>query len=197
MEHLFRKAKRMDAPTFILLHETGGDEHSLLPSADFLNPDYGVLSIRGNVNEHGALRFFKRKAEGVYDVQDLQQRALVLKDFIIEASEKYAFDLSKAIIVGFSNGANIAIELLLKDQSIFNKAILMAPMYPVPISETHSLSHQKIFISMGKQDPIVPISESERVVTLFESRKADVTTFWVQSHEINMLLLYQVKEWLG
>lgn len=105
--------------------------------------------------------------------------------------------MSKAIIVGFSNGANIAIELLLKDQSIFNKAILMAPMYPVPISETHSQSHQKIFISMGKQDPIVPISESERVVTFFESRKADVTTFWVQSHEINMLLLYQVKEWLG
>ena len=197
MEHLFKKAKRIDAPTFILLHGTGGDEYSLLPIAAFLNPDYAVLSIRGNVNEHGALRFFKRKAEGVYDVQDLQQRALMLREFIIEASEKYAFDLSKAIIVGFSNGANIAIELLLKDQSIFNKAILMAPMYPVPINETHSLSHKKIFISMGKQDPIVPISESERVVTLFESRKADVTTFWVQSHEINMLLLYQVKEWLG
>lgn len=197
MEHLFKKAKRIDAPTFILLHGTGGDEYSLLPIAAFLNPDYAVLSIRGNVNEHGALRFFKRKAEGVYDVQDLQQRAIVLKEFIIEASEKYAFDLSKSIIIGFSNGANIAIELLLKDQSIFNKAILMAPMYPVPISENHPLSHQKIFISMGKQDPIVPISESERVVRLFESRKADVTTFWVQSHEINPLLLYQVKEWLG
>ena len=42
MEHLYKKAKRMDAPTFILLHGTGGDEHSLLPIADFLNPDYVV-----------------------------------------------------------------------------------------------------------------------------------------------------------
>lgn len=196
MEHIFKKGITVDSPTFILLHGTGGDEHSLLPIAEFLNPDYAVLSIRGNVNEFGALNFFKRKVEGVYDIDDLTLRAKELKAFIIEASQNYDFDIAKAVVVGFSNGANIAIEMLLKDEATFNKAILMAPMFPVSVDEQHSLSHQQIFISMGKHDPIVPISESERVVELFQSRQAQVTIFWVNSHEVNPMLLYRAKEWL-
>lgn len=195
MEHIFIKGKE-ESPVFILFHGTGGDEYSLIPLAKELATDYSILSLRGAVNENGALRFFKRKAEGIYDEQDLVERGLEISRFIKEASVKYGFSLSKTILVGFSNGANIAIELLLKDISNYRRALLFAPMFPIAVKENHSLSHLSLFISMGKNDPIVPLSESERVQKLFTDRLAKVETCWVQSHEISPLALLMARDWL-
>ncbi|MHC9001780.1 hypothetical protein [Enterococcus bulliens] len=52
----FRKGKT-DAPVLVLLHGTGGDEFSLLPLHEALDPNASILSIRGNVLENGAPRF--------------------------------------------------------------------------------------------------------------------------------------------
>ena len=43
------------------------DETDLIPLGTALNPNYNLLSIRGEVNENGMNRYFKRLAEGVYD----------------------------------------------------------------------------------------------------------------------------------
>ena len=37
-------------------------------------PEAAVLSVRGNVRENGMNRFFRRRAEGVYDMEDLARR---------------------------------------------------------------------------------------------------------------------------
>ena len=50
-----------------------------------LNPNYNLLSIRGEVNENGMNRYFKRLAEGVYDDEDLEYRGQRLLGFIYEA----------------------------------------------------------------------------------------------------------------
>ena len=71
MEHIYRPGKD-NAPTLILLHGTGGDETDLIPLGTALNPNYNLLSIRGEVNENGMNRYFKRLAEGVYDEEDLE-----------------------------------------------------------------------------------------------------------------------------
>ena len=64
-----------EAPAFVLLHGTGGDETSLLPIAQELNKQATVLSIRGDVSENGMNRYFKRLAEGHYDLEDLENAA--------------------------------------------------------------------------------------------------------------------------
>lgn len=167
-----------DQPTFILLHGTGGNEESLLNLANFLNPDANLISLRGEVNENGALRFFKRHREGLFDEEDLNTRGRQLKDFLEEQAKAHQFDLSDAILIGFSNGANMAINLLLADQSPFQKAILFAPMYPVDTSKlTEDKSHLNLFISMGTEDPLVSLADSQQVLSLFESRRAKVTPF--------------------
>ena len=58
MEHIYRPGKD-NAPTLILLHGTGGDEQILF-HLELLNPNYNLLSIRGEVNENGMNRYFKR-----------------------------------------------------------------------------------------------------------------------------------------
>ena len=90
--------------TLLLLHGTGGNEHDLIPLGRHLDPDAAILSPRGKVLENGMPRFFRRLAEGVFDLEDLQKRTHELADFIIAAAEDYGFEIDKIVAVGFSNG---------------------------------------------------------------------------------------------
>ncbi|KKI53346.1 Carboxylesterase [Staphylococcus equorum subsp. equorum] len=183
MEHIFKKGEA-NAPTFILLHGTGGDENDLLPLGEVLNSKYNVLSVRGEVSENGMNRYFKRLGEGKYDIEDLEYRTERLITFLKEAADKYNFDLAQAIPVGFSNGSNIAISMMLHDDITFKKALLYAPLYPVDLVNNKDLSDVDVLLSMGENDPIVTVEASKNVIDIFESRGANVTQVWVNSHEL-------------
>ncbi|KPV52682.1 hypothetical protein SE17_14025 [Kouleothrix aurantiaca] len=72
--HQFIPARAADAPTLLLLHGTGGNEHDLLGLGQALHPQAALLSPRGQVLENGMPRFFRRLAEGVFDLDDLRRR---------------------------------------------------------------------------------------------------------------------------
>ena len=72
--------------TLLLLHGTGGNEQDLLPLGRELDPAAALLSPRGQVSENGHPRFFRRLAEGVFDLEDLKQRTDDLADFIESAA---------------------------------------------------------------------------------------------------------------
>lgn len=183
-------------PVIVLLHGTGADENNLVPVANAIAPDSTVLSIRGNVSENGMNRYFKRHAEGNYDVEDLMTRGKELYQFITEKAAEYNFELEDVVLLGFSNGSNIGINMLLLEESKINKGMLYAPMYPVDLTDGPDLSDAKILLSMGENDPIVPKAESDRVIEIFESRGAKVDQVWVNSHEINEKNLIAGKQWL-
>ena len=75
--HLFRPGEAGDPLTLLMLHGSGGDEASFAELGPTLAPG-AVLSVRGNVDEHGMSRFFRRLAEGVYDMADLAFRTRAL-----------------------------------------------------------------------------------------------------------------------
>lgn len=108
MIHIFKEGQNPKRPTLLLLHGTGGTEQDLLQLAEWVDPQASVLSVRGNVSEHGMPRFFRRLAEGVFDEEDLIARTAELHQFLDEAAEKYNFERSNVVAIGYSNGANIA-----------------------------------------------------------------------------------------
>src|SRR5438046_8802123 len=99
--------------TLLLLHGTGGNERDLIPLGHDLDPNASLLSPRGKVLENGMPRFFRRLAEGVFDLEDLQKRTHELADFVAAAADRYDIDNKNIIAVGYSNGANIAASVLL------------------------------------------------------------------------------------
>ena len=76
--HLFKPSPRGDARTLLLLHGTGDDERSFSRLGAVMAPEAAVLSVRGNVLDNGMNRFFRRRAEGVYDMEDLARRTTEL-----------------------------------------------------------------------------------------------------------------------
>ena len=176
--HRYVPPKADDRRTLLLLHGTGGDENDLIPLGEMLAPDAGFLSPRGTVNERGAARFFKRLAEGVFDVPDLHARTKDLVAFIRAAAEHYDFDPTKVTAVGFSNGANIAASVLLSSAGTLAEAVLFRPMVPFIPENPIALTGTRVFIGAGKDDPIVPASHSERLAELLQVCGANVTLTW-------------------
>src|SRR5207248_9269463 len=91
---------------------TGGNERDLIPLGHELDPNGSLLSPRGQVLENGMPRFFRRLAEGVFDLEDLKKRTHELADFVVSAAEHYQIDNQQIVAVGYSNGANIAASML-------------------------------------------------------------------------------------
>src|SRR5437667_6606615 len=75
--------------TLLLLHGTGGNERDLIPLGRELDSTAALLSPRGKVLENGMPRFFRRLAEGVFDVEDLKRRTNELADFVAAAVREY------------------------------------------------------------------------------------------------------------
>ena len=77
--------------TLLLLHGTGGNERDLLSLGREVDPNASLLSPRGQVLENGMPRFFRRFAEGVFDLEDLKRRTHELAEFVAASAERYQF----------------------------------------------------------------------------------------------------------
>lgn len=196
--HRFIPAKNPEhATTLLLLHGTGGDENDLLDLGRLLDPNVALLSPRGKVLEQGMPRFFRRLAEGVFDLEDLQKRTYELADFIESASAMHGFDPTRVVAVGFSNGANIAGSMLLLRPNVLAGAILLHAMVPFLPEHLPDLKDKPIFLAAGRADPIVPISETERLVDIFKRSGANVSTYWHNGgHSLSHDEVRAARDWL-
>jgi len=183
--------------TLLLLHGTGGNEHDLIPLGRELDPTAALLSPRGKVLENGMPRFFRRLAEGVFDLDDLKKRTHELADFVVGASRHYKLAANHIVAVGYSNGANIAASMLLLRPEIFSAAILFRAMVPLIPENQPDLSSVRVLIGAGAIDPIVPASETKQLAELLRGAGADVTIrFFQGGHELTNEDVDAARAWL-
>ena len=184
--------------TLLLLHGTGGNERDLIALGRELDPNAALLSPRGKVLENGMPRFFRRLAEGVFDLEDLKYRANELADFVTAAAQHYEFATDQLVGVGYSNGANIAASILLLRPEVMHRAILFRAMVPLIPDTLPGLSSARVWIGAGDQDPIVPASETKGLVELLRRAGADVTIrFFHAGHGLTNSDLETARHWLG
>ena len=174
----------------VALHGTGGDEHDLLDLAAEVAPGRPLLGLRGNVNERGARRFFKRLREGVFDQEDLRLRAAELARFLRKKS-------GPRVALGYSNGANMAAAVLLQEPDSFDKAILFRPMLgwePGPAD----LSGKQVLLLIGRDDRIVSPEAGEKLAEVLRDRGADVQVHRIPSgHNLTSQDITLARGWLS
>jgi predicted esterase len=185
--------------TLLLLHGTGGNEQDLISLGQELYPHAAILSPRGKVLEGGMPRFFRRLAEGVFDIEDLKFRTHELADFVEKASRVYGFNSKDVISVGYSNGANIALSLLLLRTVVLSSAVLFRPMIPLTPEKIPNLETKNIFMAAGERDPIVPREQTEMLYHLFKKGGANVFLRWQKNsgHTLDYDEISAAREWLS
>ena len=181
MKYLYQAGK----PTgkkFILLHGTGGDETSLIDLARLLDADSTILSLRGQVKEDGMNRFFRRNALNQFDLVSLEKETDQLLKEITRISAEKDIDLAEWILVGYSNGANIAAHLLLERQTSLTQGIFFHPMSLGVHTKVFDLSDKKVWASYGgRRDQIVSETSFKDLADAFDKRGAALTIAEVQS----------------
>ncbi len=162
--------------TLVLFHGTGGDEYDLLPLVHSIKKPYNVLSLRGNIREHGMNRFFRRLEFGVFDKDNIATEAAKLKGFIDEFSQKYGVSIKDLTYVGFSNGANMILAFLFLYPAYVEHAVLLHPMLPMRPGAM-DLSEKTIAVTYGENDTMISPEQSRDVIETLQKNSAHVHSF--------------------
>ncbi|WP_196260896.1 alpha/beta hydrolase [Pelagibacterium limicola] len=161
------------APTLFTFHGTGGDENQFFEFARQLRPDARIVAPRGDVSEGGALRYFRRRGEGVYDMDDLARRTEAMAAFVAATKGD-----GKIFGLGYSNGANILASVILEAPELFDAAVLMHPLIPWTPGPVQGFRGRNILITAGERDPICPAPQTRALADYLEAQGANVETLW-------------------
>ncbi|TDK39292.1 alpha/beta hydrolase [Rhizobium deserti] len=184
------------SPILFVLHGTGGDENQFFDFGSRLLPGATVVSPRGDVSEHGAARFFRRTAEGVYDLDDLVRATERMSEFVEAHRDKY--ESSTVLGLGFSNGANILANIMIEKPGLFEAGVLMHPLIPFKPVRRNSDSPAHVLITAGEHDPICPVPLTVDLADYFKQRNDQVTLEWhAGGHEIRPNEIEAIKTFLA
>jgi phospholipase/carboxylesterase len=171
------------APLLFVFHGTGGDERQFFALGRQMLPFAHLVSPRGDVAEMGAARFFRRQAEGQYDMADLSRATAKMAAFV--AAKIAELRPSRVVGLGYSNGANILSALLFDKPALFDAAVLMHPLIPFDPVAGAKMDGTRILITAGRRDPICPPALTERLADFLCAEGAGVETVWHPGgHEI-------------
>jgi phospholipase/carboxylesterase/glyoxalase family protein len=143
-------------------------------------------------------RFFRRIAEGVFDLEDLKLRTDELAGFIGKARVHYGLGENPLIAVGYSNGANIAASLMLRHPRHLSAAVLFRAMVPFQPDVRPDLDGVPIFLGAGQTDPIVPAEKTVELANIFQAAGAQVSVHWHPGgHELGTDDVAAARLWLS
>ena len=183
-------------PLVFAFHGTGGDENQLVPLATGLVPSATVVSPRGDVSEFGALRFFRRTGEGVYDMADLARRTEAMGRFVAAHAGRGA--ARPVIGIGYSNGANIAWSLLLKEPAALAGAVLLRAMLPFDPRPLPSLNRLPVLLIAGRYDELIPVAHAGLLADLLREAGAEIDYKVLEAgHRLTQDDLQLATQWLA
>lgn len=139
----------------ITLHGTGGRADDLFQIANFLDPHATKVGFQGEVSENGMSRYFARYAEGGFDLDSLKKATDDLDASISRLIKEFKLENHTITIIGYSNGANLAKNLLKEyENTAIDYAILFHPSLITPKIPYKKQTIQ-VLATFGSNDPYV------------------------------------------
>lgn len=156
----YKENKGTNDHLIITLHGTGGEATDLFGIADYIDPLASKVGFQGEVNENGMNRYFGRYPDGSFDLKSLKNRTDDLYSSIFNFIKDNGYENHMITILGYSNGANIAKNLLKEFKNLeIHNAVLFHPSPITPKINYKNQENLNVFITSGANDPY--ISEDE------------------------------------
>ena len=144
------------APFALMLHGAGGTAESGMRLLEPLADDAGLILLAPSSREHT----WDLLVGGYGTDVEVIDRALA------ETFERYAVDLRRVAVGGFSDGASYALSLGITNGDLFSDVIAFSPGFMAPGGQEGA---PRIFISHGTRDQVLPIDRcSRRIVPRLE-----------------------------
>ncbi|MDT3426420.1 phospholipase/carboxylesterase [Paenibacillus forsythiae] len=147
-------------PVLFALHGKGSNERDLLGLAEPLKDEFILIGIRGDLPMGQGYQYYELRSLG-NPIRELFDRAVArLEAFIEYASEQYAVDPERRYVLGFSQGAILAMTLALTMGDRIKGIVALNGYVPDFVKTEYplqSVTNMSIFISHGEFDPVFPI----------------------------------------
>lgn len=160
-----------------MLHGTGGNENDLVQITRFIAPNATLIGIRGAVEEHEMLRYFKRYADGSFDLKDLAKQTNLLYKGMKELLEYYGLEEKNTSILGFSNGANIAINIFKEFETNLKAAMLLHPSSVRPNHTVKTQRNLSVFATTASNDAFITQKQFMTLKQEFEEANIKISDF--------------------
>ncbi|PWL17203.1 carboxylesterase [Falsochrobactrum shanghaiense] len=181
----------------ILLHGSGGNETSLVPLASKVWPRATLLGIRGRVMQDGGTRWYKRITPVKFDQKDVRLEANAFVTSLTRLAEEKDLDLSHAIFVGYSNGANLLAAAMLLHPDLVKRAVLMRSMPVLDNTPTANLGKTRVLTLTGEEDKLYsPFAPALSAVLRSSGAKVDARTIQAD-HMVGDNDVAAIGEWVA
>ncbi|MFU0507110.1 alpha/beta hydrolase [Pseudaminobacter sp. NGMCC 1.201702] len=193
---LVKRPQNATAETIVLLHGSGGDETTLMSLASRAAPRSVLMGVRGRITQDGRKRWYRRLTPTKFDQRDIRAEAAAFADFIEDAVESRALDLSHTTFIGYSNGANLLAAMTLLHPGLIERAVLLRPMSVLDKIPAVDLSNVRLLMVAGLADttyaPFAPALE-----TMLEEHGANLDARFIKAdHGLGGEDVKIVSEWL-
>lgn len=204
MIYEFRGPKKIEPskkyPAIFVMHGMGSNEQDILAIVNGLEEHFLIFSIRGDLRQGMGFAYFTIQDYGKPNRMKFDQAVNNLNNFIDYASNQYAIDLKQIYLLGFSQGAILAMTLGLKLAEKIKGVIALSGYVPSFVKDEYdvkSVNKIHLFISHGKLDQALPYEWGEANYEYFKGLGANVTfNTYEGGHTVSSQNIRDYKKWL-
>jgi phospholipase/carboxylesterase len=186
--------------TLVLLHGFGADEHDLLPIGRELDPRLRIVSLQAPIQlDFGGRAWFnlEQTPRGfAFDPEEVAEAARLA----LEAVEEIAGRGPPPILCGFSQGAGIALSVVLARRELSAGALVLSGVPPRAQQPPPpgTLRGYPAFVAHGTDDPLLPVAIGHATRDLLVELGAEVTfREYPMGHMVIPAELADARGWLS
>jgi phospholipase/carboxylesterase len=191
-------------PAVVMLHGWGGNEAAMWVFKQAAGADVAIITPRAPVElSAGGFVWFDYCGGGRIhpEVELWRQTMGRLRAFLNALPDVYPINPARLALVGFSQGAAIAISLALA--GFYRPAGLASlagfvPSIPGLVDQAKPLPGLPVFVAHGNRDETVPVAQARRARASFAGLGAAVTyTEYAAGHKVHTAGMKALKKWLA
>ncbi|OOV20835.1 esterase [Flavobacterium sp. LM4] len=199
------KIKTENPPLLLLLHGVGSNEQNMFAFANSLPDKFLVVSVRGpltlGTNSFAWFQVQFGSNGPIINKEQAEEARVSILQFLEDLKGKEQFDEKNVFLLGFSQGGIMSYSTALtQPEKIKGIAVMSGRLLPEVkplVASKDRLKKLKIFISHGKQDPVLHYGFAEEAITYLKSLELQPDFYtYDEVHTINSQMLADVNLWL-
>ncbi|MFC0211403.1 alpha/beta hydrolase [Paenibacillus chartarius] len=187
-------------PAIFTLHGKGSNERNMHVLTESLTKDFIIIAIRGGLTLGAGFQYYELKSLGhpIRESFDLAVRSL--QEFIAYATERYPIDAQRRYVLGFSQGAILAMTLALTMGEQLKGIVALNGYVPDFVKTEYPLQpveRVSVFVSHGEFDGVFPVRIGYETAAYWRELNAGLTfTIYPSEHTVTDENRRDFTEWL-